>query len=61
MPAPALSGDPVGLLLALTYTRPKITDTTVLHKPVDYALAGDQAPTRQMRIGSPALRHAFDE
>ena len=45
-----------------------ITSTTVLQKPVDYALAGDQdepgrrsLPVRAGRLAGKAMRHVFNE
>jgi hypothetical protein len=39
-----------------------ITSTALLHKPVDYALAGDQdSPVRRGRAAGRGLRHTFGE
>ena len=41
-----------------------VTATTVLQKPVDYALAGDQdqkMPFKSGRLAGRAMRHAFNE
>ncbi len=38
-----------------------ITSTQVLHKPVDYVLAGQQHGSRPTRLAGRALQHAFGE
>jgi hypothetical protein len=40
---------------------PAITSTAVLHKPVDYVLAGDQHSFKSGRARGRAMSHAFGE